>query len=559
MKATDRATSAILKASGAADKFNKSTEATGASAIIASNGLSKLIGRALTLAGIIKGMSLVDEFTNTAARLDLINDKMQTQAELQQKIFAAADRARGSYANMADAIARMGLLASDAFASNDELIAFTELVQKTFKIGRASASMQASAMLQLSQAMASGRLQGDELVSIMENATMVYEAIAKYLGKTKGELKELAAEGLITSDIIKNAVFMAADDINRKFEKMPMTFGDIWNKIKNGATRAFSSVMEDVNMLINTEGIERALDVITGGFVLAANAASWLIDTIVTFWDIIEPILLTLGGIYLALIIKKLWAMIPPLYAQAAAWLAIHWPILLIGAAIGLLVYSMVKFGDITSKVFGYIGGGIGVLLALINNLFASVINSILHLYDFVVNIIISMVNDALGFVNLLISAVNKIPGVDIGPIGKLEYINTHKFEYADIKTAWSQGQKIGQAFGGSLSALGDKLTGLMPTYGMDFDLSKFGSSNNPLYVTSKDKLKVNMTDEDLKYLRDIAQREYINKFTTATLAPNITVKFGDVHQEADANKLYGRVRKILQEEIAMAAEGSYA
>ena len=562
---TDQATDKIMKASGATDKLNKQLEATGASAGKASSGLTKLIGKVITIAGIIKGMNLVDEYTYTAARLDLINDGLQTQAELQEKIFAAADRARGSYSDMAEAVSKMGLLAGEAFTSNDELIAFTELVQKSFKVSGAAISEQQGAMRQLTQAMASGRLQGDELVSIMENAPMIFDAIAKYMGLTKGELREIARTGAITSDIIKNAMFMAADDINAKFETMPMTFGDIWNKIKNRATMAFSSVMEDVNVLINTEGIERALDVITGGFVFAAKAAGWLIDTVVTGWDTIGPILAMLGGVYLANIIAKLWAMIPPLYAQAAAWLAMNWPILLIGVAIGLLIYAMLKFGDITAKVFGFIGGLIGVLVASIYNMIASITNAISSLGDFILNTVISIINTVISGINLVIKALNHLPGVNIGAVGGLEHVQTKRIEYIGLKDAWGTGQKIGQAFGGSLGNLGGKLTSLIPGYSAGstgFDFSEFGTQANPVTVKgtgSGGKVKVDMADEDLKYLRDLAQREYINKFTTATLAPNIQISFGDVHETADADKVAKRIRKILQEEIAMAAEGSYA
>lgn len=555
-KKTDQATDKIMKASGATDKLNKQLEATGASAGKASSGLTKFIGKVITIAGIIKGMNLVDEYTYTAARLDLINDGLQTQAELQDKIFAAADRSRGAYSDMAEAVSKMGLLAGEAFTTNDELIAFTELVQKAFKVSGATISEQQGAMRQLTQAMASGRLQGDELVSIMENAPMIFDAIAKYMDKTKGELREIARTGAITSDIIKNAMFMAADDINEKFATMPMTFGDIWNKIKNRATRAFASVMEDVNMLINTEGIEKALDVITGGFVLAAKAAGWLIDTVVTGWDTIGPILAMLGGVYLANIIAKLWAMLPPLYAQAAAWLAIHWPIVLIGVAIGLLIYAMLKFGDITSEVFGYIGGAIGVLIALIYNLVASIVNSMAYLSDFIVNLVIDIINTVISGINFVIGALNRLPGVDISTVGKIEHVESYKLDYMGLGDAWSAGQRIGRSIGGSLGGFGEKLSSLVP----DFNFGDY-MIGGALPVTGENNgnVKVEMAEEDLKYLRDIAQREYINKFTTATLAPNIQISFGDVHETADADKIAKRIRKILQEEIAVAAEGSYA
>jgi len=589
-KKTDQATNKILKASGATDKLNKQLEATGASANTASSGLTKLIGRIVTIAGIIKGMNLVDEYTYTAARLDLINDGLQTQAELQDKIFAAADRSRGAYSDMAEAVSKMGLLAGEAFTTNDELIAFTELVQKAFKVSGATISEQQGAMRQLTQAMASGRLQGDELVSIMENAPMIFDAIAKYMGMTKGELREIARTGAITSDIIKNAMFMAADDINEKFADMPMTFGDIWNKIKNRATRAFSSVMEDVNIAINTEKLDKALDVITGGFVLAAKAAGAFIDTVVNGWDTIGPILAMLGGVYLTTIIKKLWAMIPPLYAQAAAWLAAHWPILLVIAAIAGAISAARQLGYTWDEILGFIGGALGVFAAFFYNVFVSIWNVVASFVNFFGNVFrdpvaavkalfFDLASTVLGYISTMARAIediiNKIPGVTVDMTSGLdkwrknfedlavearsegeliEYVK--RMDYIDLSEGYARGSKIGRdiytGFNDALGNFTDQLTNA-------FDLSQFGTSMNPIHVTSDEKLKVDMADEDLKYLRDIAQREYINKFTTATLAPNISIKFGDVKETADVNKIHGRIRRILQEEIAMAAEGSYA
>src|SRR5690606_8843659 len=246
MRDTDRATDRTMRASSATDNFNRRLNATGSSATRASGGLEKLSKGLIGIATVKKTIDLADEYTNTAARLKLINDGLQTQEELQNKIFEAANRSRGSYSEMANAVAKMGLLAKDAFTSNDELIAFTELVQKSFKISVADPSEQAGAMRQLSQAMASGRLQGDELVSIMENAPMLYDAIAKYMGLSKGELKKLSSEGVITADVIKNAVFAAADDINEKFAEMPITFGDAWITIQNNLLETFQPLIQTI-------------------------------------------------------------------------------------------------------------------------------------------------------------------------------------------------------------------------------------------------------------------------------------------------------------------------
>lgn len=551
-KSTDNATNKILKASGATDGFNKKLKATGAGANSASSGVMRLVSAAAALAGAVKGMSIADEFTNTAARLNLINDGLQTQAELQDKIFASANRARGSYTEMSKAISRMGLLAEDAFGSNNELIAFTELLQKSFKVGGASKTEQSAGMYQLTQAMAAGRLQGDEFRSIMENAPMLADAIAKYMGKSKGELRELSSEGAITADVIKNAMFMAGEDINTMFKKMPYTFADVWTRIKNGSLKAFEPVIKRMNAMLNSQQFEQFVDRALGAITALAMGVDWLVAGTQSNWGIVEPILYALIG-YLVLIAFRYLPLI------MLEWFAMNWPIMLIGAAIGLLIYTMVKFGDVTSQVLGYIGGGIGVLLAIIYNMVTSVANLIIYLVDFVLNSLIGLANGAIGIIDLVIAGVNKIPGVDLELVEKIDRVNTQKIEFADLGDAWDAGKGIGKSAGGFLGRLGDKLAGYAPDPGEEPDWSSyFINGSLPVTGVNGGKIEVEMSDEDLKYLRDIAERDYVNKFSSATLAPNIQVTFGDVHEEADANKVAGRIKKILQEEIATAAEGVY-
>ncbi|MGE4274111.1 MAG: tape measure protein [Desulfitobacterium sp.] len=551
-KSTDNATNKILKASGATDSFNKKLRDTGAGASSASSGVMRLVSAAALLAGSLKGMNIADEFTNTAARLKLINDGLQTQAELQDKIFASANRSRGLYSSMANAVAKLGMLAGDAFGSNDELIAFTELMQKSFRLSGASPQEQSAGMYQLTQAMAAGKLQGDEFRSIMENAPMLAQAIATYTGKSKGELKEMSSEGTITADIIKNAMFMAGEDINTMFETLPITFADIGNRIKNDALKAFEPVIKRINAMLNSQQYEDFINRVSG----AINTLAIGIDSLGGFvqanWGIIEPIMYA----FMAMLALITFGYLPAMLVQ---WLIMQWPIMLVGAAIGLLIYLMVKYGDTTSKVFGFIGGGIGVLLGLIYNMAAAIANSVLYLGDFVVNFFVGLINSVLGLIDLAVAGLNKLPGVEIDAVGQIEYVNTKKDEFVDLGAAWSKGQDIGQSFGGSLSGLGDKLAGYTPNVGAGVDLSSY-MVNGAMPITGVDggKIEVEMSEEDLKYLRDIAERDYINKFSTATLAPNIQVTFGDVHEEADADKVAGRLRRILREEIATAAEGDY-
>lgn len=555
---TVQATNRILNASAATDRLNQELNETERVANGASSGLDRMIKTLIGFAGIKKGMDIVDNYTNTSARLALINDGLQTQSELQDKIFASADRARGSYNEMASAIAKMGLLAGDAFSGNDELIAFTELVQKSFKVGGADTSEQMGAMRQLSQAMASGRLQGDELVSIMENAPMIYEAIAKFTGLSKGELKELSSSGAITADIIKDAMFSAADDINKAFSTLPMTFGDYWNKIKNGALRAFRPIIEGTSELINSDGFIKSVDSMIATFYIMSSVIGAVFGFIKENFDTIMPWLLILTGTILTNLIAKLWATIPPLMAKVGAWLLLNLHIIAVFAAIGLVIGVLMALGVTFEDLFGYIGGGIGFLIGLFENLGIAVQNIFLGIMKVLEIIILSIVNLIIDGINAVIGMINKIPGMDVGTIDQLgSHFEGKEFqEFVSLTDKYNQGVDKGKEIYGAFSSKLDSLTSLG---NFDLDLSKFGTSQNPLNVTSKDKLKVDISKESLQYLRDIAERDYVNKFSTATLAPQIQVTFGDVHEEADADKVAGRIKKILQEEIAMVSEGSYA
>lgn len=583
---TDEATNKILKASGSTDKFNSKLNATGASANNASSGLGKFISVAAMVAGALKGINITDEYTNTAARLGLITKSLEEQKDLQADIFAAADRAKGSYASMASAISKMGLMAGEAFGSNDELVTFTELIQKSFKVGGANQSEQASAMLQLTQAMSAGKLQGDEFRSIMENAPMIADAIAKYTGKSKGELKELSADGLITSDIIKNAMFMAANDINTKFGDMPLTFADIWNKIKNGGLKAFSGLMEKINKLINTEGFQNFINGVIAGFSSAAQGAEWLVDAIINGWDTIGPILGLITGVYLVAMIVKLWAMVPPLIAQAIAWLSIYWPILLIIGIIAIAISAARQFGVSWEDILGFVGGIIGTFAAAFYNQFVNIWNFIAAFINFFGNVfrdpvtaidilIMDLVDNVLGHVETMVKGIedliNLIPGVEIDitsglsnfrdniaeKVSKLKdesgYVEyAKKKDYMDYSEGFTMGGEFAKKTYSNFAGAIDNLTNKTEEKGTGYDPTVVKG------IGSGGKLEVDMSKEDLQYLRDIAEREYINKFSTATLAPNVTIKFGNIHKEADANQVAGRIKKILQEEIATAAEGAY-
>lgn len=577
MSKTDKATNKILGASSATDKFNSKLNSTGASASSAGTGLERLVGKVAMLTGVMKGIDISDDYMNTSARLGLITDSLKEQKALQKDIYAAADRSKGSYSNMANAVAKLGLTASDAFGSKSELIGFTELLQKSFKVGGASKSEQSSGILQLTQAMAAGKLQGDEFRSIMENAPLVAQAIALYTGKTKGQLKEMSADGLITADIIKNAMFMAANDINTKFEDMPYTFADIWTKVKNGGLKAFDPVINKVNALINTDGFMSFVDRVIGGFNTAADAVSWFIDVIEKGWPIIQPILFAISSVLLVDMIRKI-------YIAAAGWWSMHLPILAIIGVIAAVVYILNYMGVSFEDIFGFVGGVIGVFATYFYNRFVMIWNFVAAFINFFGNVFndpvasikalfLDLSVTALGYIEKLAQGIedvlNKIPGVNIDLTSGIEsfknkladasanikseaqlktYVQSKDF--MDYSEGFTKGSNIGtdvySKISGAIGGLTDSLT---------------GTSSDPTIVEgagANGGVKVDMSDEDLSYLRSLAERDYIAKFSSATLAPNVAFYISDIKETADLDVLKGKLEAMMREEIDLVAEGAY-
>lgn len=228
----------------------------------------------------VSAVKTTDQLTQLRARIDLINDGSQSTAEIMDKIYAAANRSRGSYLDMADSVAKLNLLAKDAFSSNDEAVYFVEQLNKQFKIAGASVEETTSAMYQLTQAMASGKLQGDEFRSIMENAPMLAQSIAQEMGLSVGQLKEMSSQGLITADIIKNALFNSAEETNQKFAEIPLTFQDIGTQLQNDLITAFAPVMQEIGNMTSSDLLQGALNELAFSFKVVAAAAQVSIATI---------------------------------------------------------------------------------------------------------------------------------------------------------------------------------------------------------------------------------------------------------------------------------------
>lgn len=375
-----------------------------------------------------KAINLSDTLTSTTARLDMMNDGLQTTEELQNDIFQSAERSRGSYQATADAVSKLGLMAGDAFGSSQEIIAFMEQVNKQFTIAGTSAEGMDAAMLQLTQAMGSGVLRGEEYNSILEQSPNIIQAIADYMDVPMGKLKDMASNGEITAEIVKNALFAAADETNAKFEQMPRTLSDIWDSIKNNALMAFQPILQKINEIANSQTFQRFVNHVITGIASIANIAAKVFDFLVSTaniiienWSWISPVIYGVAG---ALAVYYGWQVVSNVvsliskgihFAVAAAQVAhaiatktlttakvasiaaqnglnvamlacpITWIVLGIAAIVAIVIAAckwISKLTGWTKSGFGVICGAVNVGIQFFKNLGLSVANIALGIWE---------------------------------------------------------------------------------------------------------------------------------------------------------------------------------
>jgi len=223
-------------------------------------------------------LGLSDEITQTSARLNLMNDGLQDTDQLQQMIYQSAQRARTDYMATADVVAKLGQRAGDAFDSSGEVVQFAENLNKQFVIAGASQQEIASASLQLTQALGSGVLRGEELNAVFEAAPNVIQTIADYLDVPIGKIREMASDGQITADVVKNAMLGATETINEQFDDMPMTWGQAWTLMKNAAVNSMDEVLDKINDILQDESAESVINGVIGSFEILADVASMAVD-----------------------------------------------------------------------------------------------------------------------------------------------------------------------------------------------------------------------------------------------------------------------------------------
>lgn len=442
----------------AQNNFNKSVrDGTGAA-----NGLwGKLKGIAATYMGFqaVKGIvGMADTLTMTNARLNMINDGSQTTAELQDKIYQAAMRSRGAYTDTADAVAKLGQRAGDIFKSNDETIAFAETLNKMFVVAGASQQEMASATLQLTQALGSGVLRGEEFNAVFESAPNIMRAVADYMNVPIGQLRNMAAEGKVSAQIVKNAMFAAADDVNKQFESIPYTWGQVWTTIKNYTIKAAQPILDKISQITSSERFIQFANTVTNALGIVINILGtcfdWALKVFGVFydnWSFIGPIVWGVVGAFLAyktalmavaiwqgictiaqgaLTIAKglaalaTWACTGATWAQAAAQWGLNtallacpltWIVLAIIAlivVIYLVIAAINKFAGTSYSATGFVAGCFRALGAIIWNVIAYIWNAVASFVEFFANafkhpvysIKKLFVNLATNFLDLIIS-----------------------------------------------------------------------------------------------------------------------------------------------------------
>ena len=558
------------EAAEAAEKFATNSRA----AQTASNGL---MGTVRNLAGAFLGMQSIqwlgrtsDQLTQINARLQQMTGSAEAAAQANDMIYAAAMRSRGAYTDMADLVSQLGTLAPDAFSDTGEIVAFAEQLQKQMALSGTSTQAAQAAMLQLTQGLASGVLRGEELNSVLEQTPMVAQTIADYMGVNVGTMRELASEGAITADVVKNALLGAAQETNAAFAQMPMTWGQVWNTMQNVAIRALDPVLGGINFLANN--IE-----IIGPLVLGLGAAFTVFMVAANWVNITTAAVNGLNAAHTALktVMATTWG--PPLIA-----------IILITTAIYAVTAAVNRFAGTSVSATGLIAGGFLSLLAVVGNFALMGINLLANFGNFFGNflndpiaaveaLIFDLATTVLGVVSKMAHGIedliNAIPGMEINITGKLdnlynqaktaaqtakdeagwvEYFKTN--DYINLGGAFQTGYNAGANF--------DPFGGLLGAGG-EYDLSQYTTGNSPYdeiagtlddisgSVKNIDKT-VSLSDEDIKALVDVAELRYVNNINLTSQAPVINVSGQNTGRTAqDRRALAEAIQRILLEESA--------
>ena len=620
----------------AQEQFNQSVKSGQTAASGLEGSIKRYAAMLLSAATAGKAISLADQVSQTTARLDLMNYGLDTTDQLQQKIFESAQRSRGAYQTTADAVAKLGMQARGAFSSNDELIAFTEQLNKSFVIAGTSAQGVDSVMLQLTQSMASGKLQGEELNAVLDNAQPIVQNIADYMGVPVGEIKKLASEGAISAEIIKNAMFAAAEETDKKFQDMPMTFSQVANNIQNKALMAFQPALQQLSAVTNTEGfnaltesVTSAIQTLAGGAVEALNILGEVALFVSENWSLLGPVIAGVTAAILAynaaLALQAVFAGISSvvttiqtmgIHGLTAALLScpLVWVALAIGAVVLAIVAWINRIGGLKvawltavnfvltwvdrlkigfATAWNNMQNGIDSMQYGFESFKVSVLNAIGNLKVKGLTILQDFINGAIDRVNSFISAVNSIAGTSIEAIAHVEFATNAAVEEeanqkqrADELAALSaqnaadkqaRQQKLAEDQRQADRARMERQAGIAaakaeaeeknnakntaeegaytPTAGAFGDIA--GNTGQTAGNTAAMADSMDVLDEDLKYMRDAAEQEIINRFTLAEL--KVDVKNNNtLTQKADFDDMGSFLSTFTGEFLSAAAEGGH-
>ncbi len=523
------------------------------------------------VAGAVKGtLNLSDEYSNTKARLDLMNDGLQTTRELQGMIFKSAMETGGAYQDTADAIAKMGILAPEAFSSSGEIVKFMEQINKQFAISGTSAVGQQAAILQLTQAMGSGILRGEELNSVLEQAPTIVQTIGKYLGVSTGEIRNMAAEGEITASVVKQAMLEMAGETDETFAKMPITWGRAFVMFDNVVNRAFGPVWTAIGRIANNGNFEQFLANIT---LVLSNIATILAAIIYGISSAVETAIPIIQTVFSALT-TGLYVALPLIAAYGACWMAANIPIWANAIATGTataatVIWTAVTNGmtaamrilnlTIASHPISLLVGAVVLVIAAfvawmaaagtLRDGIASVFGAIMDIAETAINFVISWINLYIKAVNKASEVFNKVFGTQIGQVDIIGKIS--------LEGSKKAGQEWIKNFDPMESMR--KLTAGIDVEGGAGSTTPNAAETETAKNTKGIKDAMEITDEDLKYLRDIAERDFVQQYQVAEIKVDMTGMQNTITKEADLRQDVGTMlRDIIEEELAISAEGSH-
>lgn len=569
----------------------------------------------------ISGMvAKADMYSGMQARLEMIAGSQAEAVRLNDQIYASALRARGSYETMADSVSKIGLSAREAFPDPREIVPFVENVQKLFTIGGTGAEEQKNAMLQLTQALGSGRLQGDELRSIAEAAPMLNQVIADYMGVSIGEIKQLGAEGKITADIIKNAMLSATDEINAKFDQIPLKWQDVWTNITTRGDRALMPVYTAISDMANSpaamafaDNAVLAVQVFSAALLGLMNNAEYLYNIFNRYDAFIVPVLWMIvaamaasraqtllaagaAGAHAVASAAETAAIIALTVAQdglnvamaANPWTWILYGIIAVVGAIYLGVAAVNEYADTNISATGLIAAAFMTAYAIISNIIAGQWNMFISFAEFLANVFVDPVSATYnlfaniwnGIVDLVGVAIENIIGMiaEIPGISKVVDIDTN-FKAADYKldlkkidggvdlsdyrmgmldygneADWAYNAAANWSFGDMLP----ELPGVDPVSGAS-ELSGIKDGiDNVAGNTKAIKDAMDIVDEDLKFYRDMAEQEVINRYTTARVDIKVENQ-NNIASEVDADGMITHLIDQLGEAMDAGGEAVHA